>query len=231
MIAQAVRELPDVEPCHYCGVPADSVDHFVPQTVAKRMLVVKQRLIPACRECNSALGARFYPTLRARTAAVKESLRRRYRKVLATPDWKDQECDVLGVTLKSSIRNRGQLRELVKARLSWRRAEYGQDAPAYIATVTVAPIKPVPRILRLPRINASRHASIVFETVKLSTDRAALIRRLTPVGVVIVGEWSTGFILTFRAVDTGRRYLWEILEVRQGMENASRFSLLSRRSK
>jgi 5-methylcytosine-specific restriction endonuclease McrA len=39
------------KPCHYCGVPADTVDHVV--SLADGGTSEPDNLVPACKDCNS----------------------------------------------------------------------------------------------------------------------------------------------------------------------------------
>ena len=110
-------------PCYYCGLIATSIDHFIPQTLTKRgFLTDEQLLIPACRECNSILGARVFRTLALRREAAKEGIRKKYRKFLNLPDWEIEEIEDLGWTLKSVIKRGQALKHLTRQRLAWRGA-------------------------------------------------------------------------------------------------------------
>lgn len=40
------------QPCHYCGTPADTVDHLIPKSQGGTD--DPTNLVPACRPCNSA---------------------------------------------------------------------------------------------------------------------------------------------------------------------------------
>lgn len=93
---QVVWTGPGLTPCYYCGRIADTVDHVVPQ-VFLAMLPWDEvpdlgvDLVPACKQCNCALGARFYESLGKRKEAAKDWLRRHYAKLLKMPHWRDHE--------------------------------------------------------------------------------------------------------------------------------------------
>ena len=52
------RILASGPPCHYCGAPADTVDHVVPVAsgLPRRILNAPGNLVPACQGCNSRRG-------------------------------------------------------------------------------------------------------------------------------------------------------------------------------
>ena len=68
--------------CVYCGLSADTEDHFPPQSLTHLGV-----LLPACRECNSMAGTEWCFDFELRCAYVKDKLRKKYQKVLQTPDW------------------------------------------------------------------------------------------------------------------------------------------------
>lgn len=113
------------DPCYYCGIPADTVDHVLPRTIEDRLDEVelgnpiRTYTVPCCRECNTLLGAKWYPTLTARKLALKKKLRKRYRKFLEAPSWEPEEMVELGETLRSHISRSEKIRELTRERLRW----------------------------------------------------------------------------------------------------------------
>jgi 5-methylcytosine-specific restriction endonuclease McrA len=131
---QPTPDLPSAIPCTYCGLPADTEDHIVPMSLLARIeglstdvraeiLAELPMLIRvyACRQCNSVLGNRVYRGIVDRRDAVKDYLRRKHKRLLKSPDWTDEEIDQLGYTLRDHVKNRMELKKVVKARLSWRR--------------------------------------------------------------------------------------------------------------
>lgn len=112
-----------ISPCYYCGEAATTVDHFIPQTVASRLtLGGLQMLIPACRECNSILGPRYYRTLRLRREAAKEGIRRKYRRILRLPDWQEDEWANLGYGLMVMVKKNQTLKDRTVERLKYQGA-------------------------------------------------------------------------------------------------------------
>lgn len=114
-------------PCTYCGLSADSRDHLRPRVVAAMIAgglpsptpFLPNRTVPACGECNSALGARIYPSIPARQRAVRAYLRRKYRRVLEMPTWTESELAELDGSLRSYVEARARLRTLTLERLAW----------------------------------------------------------------------------------------------------------------
>lgn len=110
--------------CFYCGEPATDLDHVIPQC----MLRVKRRtkgryqgdlVVPACRECNGLLGAALLPTLEDRFYYARVKLADRYRKVIAMPDWEQDELDDLGPGMKADVIRAVNAKKKIEARLGW----------------------------------------------------------------------------------------------------------------
>jgi hypothetical protein len=110
--------------CFYCGLPANSIDHVVPQSVLYMLedtghsthgnRVMK---VPCCHECNCLLGASCQSTLTERKKSLKDKLRHRYRKYLDLPDWTDQELSELGDHLRKEIFASLAIRDLTRLRI------------------------------------------------------------------------------------------------------------------
>lgn len=117
---------PDLEPCVYCGAPANTIDHVPPQAARQQListgLATKYPFftVPACKECNSALGKRGLFTVQARRLWVKRWLRRRYYHILRIPDWTDTELAQLSPAFRGYILRGVVLREWVAARVAYR---------------------------------------------------------------------------------------------------------------
>lgn len=105
--------------CTYCGMVADSLDHFPPAT-----LTMKGLLLPCCRECNVLAGTKSGWDFDTRCAIVKNKLRRRYQKAVKTPIWTADEISEMGRLMKGEIEVWQERRRLIHARLAWNAASY-----------------------------------------------------------------------------------------------------------
>lgn len=105
--------------CVYCGVIAGTMDHLLPRTwtgeVARRNVLT----VPACGECNSAIGDRYAPSITRRRRIAHDYVARKNRRVLNMPAWTPEDVQKLGPTLRSSVEKGIHERKLARARLSW----------------------------------------------------------------------------------------------------------------
>jgi len=100
-------------PCYYCGVPAEEKEHTVPfsyidelkrlEDMGVAVIVPKQILVYACRECNMLLGGNYYGTPKQRKAELKIKLAKKYRKLLTAPDWDDDEIEELDGRIREYV--------------------------------------------------------------------------------------------------------------------------------
>lgn len=110
--------------CTYCGLVSDTKDHVPPQSVRPFLESVGEKrfpflLVPACRECNCALGAKTLWTVRERKEYIKRWLEKRYAKVLSMPGWSDDEIQTLGPTLATDVVAAIVQRNMIRERLKW----------------------------------------------------------------------------------------------------------------
>lgn len=111
--------------CHYCGLVSDTVDHVPPRSVRPSVSLLPNAdkfpfvEVHACRECNCALGRLALWTLGERKRYIKKWLKRRYKKVLATPDWSDQELAGLAPHMRDYVVNSIAVRDVVRQRIEW----------------------------------------------------------------------------------------------------------------
>lgn len=111
--------------CTYCGRLADTMDHAVPRHLMERAEEIGYRpqrrkfLVPACHECNTALGGRIHLTLAERRQDAKEAIRRRYERALRMPHWTETELAQLSLSLQREIRMTQRVREETERRLAW----------------------------------------------------------------------------------------------------------------
>ena len=112
-------------PCFYCGVPADTIDHVPPRSV-RPFIVIEKLLhkypfheVTCCHECNVLLGDRALWSLPKRKKFIKRTLRIRYKRLLAAPAWTDEEKKPMGYSLKVIIEQKELMRRVLLERLSW----------------------------------------------------------------------------------------------------------------
>lgn len=114
-----------IKPCVYCGLPGDSVDHIPPRSLRRQLLdielvAMKEMEVPACRECNAALGARPIITITERREYIKKYLRRRYASYIRIPNWTAEELSEFGNDLRGMICRNMAVRDCALQRIAWR---------------------------------------------------------------------------------------------------------------
>lgn len=124
-LAGRYRRLGDFRHCAYCGELATCQDHVLPVVVAARFGGLAEwehlkLLIPACFECNGIAGGKFFRTLTAKRRYIQNKLRKKYRKLLAMPDWSEEDLASCGPNLRASIETALTERRVILARLAWR---------------------------------------------------------------------------------------------------------------
>jgi hypothetical protein len=111
--------------CIYCGLRATTIDHFVPLSVVHMLMacegaVTGKFLIPSCGECNAIASDRLFPSVAAKRRFIHERLRKKYRKVLAMPDWRESEQEESGWSLRTSVAAGMAQKSVLLQRLAWR---------------------------------------------------------------------------------------------------------------
>jgi len=98
--------------CMYCGEPGNYRDHWMPWSVHH-----KPWWVPACNQCNGALGDRQHFTLSERSKFLQRWLFTKYRRVLA----RDAGLRLPGTTgrLRQAIQEEAALRAWADQRLRW----------------------------------------------------------------------------------------------------------------
>lgn len=105
--------------CVYCGEWATDWDHFPPKSAGPYGV-----LLPTCRQCNLFAGTSWPYNLGNRVQLVHTKIARRYRRVLATPDWEDEEIEELRGQLKTRVKTWVELKRIVQRRLAWNAVSY-----------------------------------------------------------------------------------------------------------
>ena len=109
--------------CLYCGLNANSLDHFPP-----RSMTVRGFLLPACRECNCLAGTEYGLDLRKRINMVKEKIARKYKKILEMPVWSSDDLDELEGNIKRKVIKCQKDRRIASSRIAW-------NAESYLASI------------------------------------------------------------------------------------------------
>lgn len=109
--------------CVYCGMLADTQDHFPPISLTSKGL-----LLPCCRECNSLAGTSFGSDFYARSQLVKKKLAQRNRKSLKVAEWSADELDEIGPMMKKEVKTWQERRRIIHSRLAW-------NAESYLASI------------------------------------------------------------------------------------------------
>lgn len=117
-----------LDPCVYCGMPGDSIDHIPSKYMRLQLSEVELRAVhtqevTACRECNSILGCRPILTIVERRQYVKSHLKRKYAKYLRIPEWTDEKLATMSLNLQGMIRRGMKTRNLIRQRLQWPRTK------------------------------------------------------------------------------------------------------------
>lgn len=122
--------------CVYCGVVCDSWDHVVPQHLLKRaaelkldlsgLYRMKRWIVPACRECNSAIGGKLTTTLQGRREIAKKHIRKKYAAFLRIPDWSEEELAEMGPSAREDIKAGIRMRDHIRKRLAWTNPKHNE---------------------------------------------------------------------------------------------------------
>lgn len=113
--------------CVYCGEPGESRDHFLPLKYAHLVTDLQhvnlqplKFIVPACMSCNRIANDRVFRSVAGKRRAIHDRLREKNAKLIASPDWSDEELDELGPTLRQYIEGRRDERQRLLARLRFR---------------------------------------------------------------------------------------------------------------
>lgn len=94
--------------CHYCGCPADTLDHIPPLTRFHDAMALDPKMkavkVPSCMECNNLAGRELHLTFPDRAAFVKDKLATKYRKQLGQTDWEEWELEQMSYQFRVSIK-------------------------------------------------------------------------------------------------------------------------------
>lgn len=106
--------------CTYCGMPGYTKDHLLPVTVTGVAVRKFVAVVPACGECNGAIGDRCGFRITERRTEAHRGLRKKHRKTLeAAKRWSAEELAELGPNLRTHVTSSLAKREVLMERLAW----------------------------------------------------------------------------------------------------------------
>jgi hypothetical protein len=101
--------------CVYCGDLANTEDHFPPASCTNSGF-----LLPCCKECNGFAGTDFCK----RAEMVKKKIEKKYKKILAMPEWDWEELRKIKANLRKEIKKCLEQKKSAQLRLAWSAESY-----------------------------------------------------------------------------------------------------------
>lgn len=105
--------------CVYCGQNANTDEHFPP--ASKTNFGV---LLPACLECNNFAGTEHGLDFKKRVQHVKSMLHKKYKTILAMPNWDGDDLDELSGNLKRGVIRWQNQKRIAHSRIAWNVESY-----------------------------------------------------------------------------------------------------------
>lgn len=100
--------------CFYCGESSTDVEHVVP-----RRCELPTWTVPACHECNGIAGSKLFDGVLEKAEFIRERRRKKYRKLLKTPVWEEDELEELSTKLAHTVRMWTNAKKSIQAQLDW----------------------------------------------------------------------------------------------------------------
>lgn len=134
--------------CVYCGARATTVDHFAPVSVVASLLSLGidmggRFLVPACGECNSIASDGIFRSIGAKRRYIQRRLVIKYKRVLAIPDWSNEEIDQFGYVLGQSVRAGLAHRDFIRMRVRWKNSQNAEPAKLAAVSLRYSVLKPI----------------------------------------------------------------------------------------
>jgi len=113
--------------CFYCGEYANTKDHIIPVSFyynggrkGKHLTAEygKENLIDSCHECNCIANNKIFNNKYEKKDYIQERLKIKYRKIINSPFWSDEEINEMGRTLRKEIIIQQLARKWILNRLS-----------------------------------------------------------------------------------------------------------------
>lgn len=111
---QVIDSLREHGLCAYCGEYASDIEHVI-----ARRTRLPTMTVPACRECNSIAGGEWFTSMHEKTEYIHRGIRDKYAKVLASPEWDDEEIREMGRAMRDMIKAWRVARLVTLQRLAW----------------------------------------------------------------------------------------------------------------
>jgi hypothetical protein len=106
--------------CIYCGMPGYTKDHLLPVTMTGESQRKFVAVVPACKECNSAIGDRVGHRVTERREEAHRHIRKKYRREIeAKGTWTPSELAQLGPNLRGAVKRLLDKGDVVRQRLEW----------------------------------------------------------------------------------------------------------------
>lgn len=110
--------------CAYCGSRATDKEHVVPKINFHqdgkphlRYHLHINNLVWSCHECNLLAGSETFQNFWDKKKFIGDRLRGRYKRILASPNWKREEIRELKGKVKAHVFSLEKFKEQLKARL------------------------------------------------------------------------------------------------------------------
>lgn len=110
----------DTDACFYCGDEGSSWDHAWPASGDKALAPEEMMvMVRCCVECNGIASNRCFMTLAEKRAFIQGHLERKYKKILAMPNWSGEEISELGRGLQDQVHAGLRLKYAIQNRVRY----------------------------------------------------------------------------------------------------------------
>lgn len=104
--------------CTYCNSNlANARDHVIPRSWSNNESFAEKYVVPSCTECNALLSNSVVHSIEERAAYLQTLYLKRYRKLLKTPEWSNQELKEMSPSMRKSIKENAAFKKLIEAKI------------------------------------------------------------------------------------------------------------------
>jgi hypothetical protein len=123
-----INENYETKKCAYCGEDANTVDHIIPVSYyysGKRSGLHltseygKENLADCCQECNYLASNKVFDSLEEKRKYIQEKLTIKYKKIINSPFWNDDEIKEMGYKFKKEIKIQQLSRKWILNRINY----------------------------------------------------------------------------------------------------------------